>query len=381
MFKKIIITLLLATPVLSMGQQAEFHKNIAWKQALKMAKAQNKYIFVDAYTDWCYWCKVMDKNTFTNADVISALKDNFIAVKIDAEKGEGIDFAAKFKISGYPTVLFFNPEGMLVKKQPGYLDAPAFLQACKNTLASKETIMDGTNLSPGFPEFYLKSFDPKIKERATSEEIKAFLDKQDDLTSEVAWAVMFRFPLNEKYTGVFLAGKDEYAKKYGKEEVSDKIQGIASNQLRSAIKNNSDEEMNATIDFVKEYFDEANIEQTVISFWKHYFQGVGQWRKFAELVNEGIREADPNEINSHAWNIYEKCDDEHVINMACDWMDIAVKQAQSYALLDTYAAILYKAKRYEEAEQWAVKAIDQGEKEGEKVEGTEKLLEDIRAKK
>ena len=70
MKKKIVIALLVIIPSLTFAQEAKFHKNIPWADALKMAKEQNKHIFVDAYTEWCYWCKVMDKKTFTDAKVI-----------------------------------------------------------------------------------------------------------------------------------------------------------------------------------------------------------------------------------------------------------------------------------------------------------------------
>ncbi len=41
------------------GEVAYFNK--PWKEVLAKAKAENKYIVVDCYTDWCGWCKVMDK--------------------------------------------------------------------------------------------------------------------------------------------------------------------------------------------------------------------------------------------------------------------------------------------------------------------------------
>jgi len=49
------------------------------------AKAENKILLVDAYTDWCGWCKVMDRETYTNADVIAALNQDFVCVKFNPE--------------------------------------------------------------------------------------------------------------------------------------------------------------------------------------------------------------------------------------------------------------------------------------------------------
>src|SRR5690606_17781668 len=35
-------------------------RNVSWNEALRMARTENRYLVLDAYTDWCGWCKVMD---------------------------------------------------------------------------------------------------------------------------------------------------------------------------------------------------------------------------------------------------------------------------------------------------------------------------------
>ena len=49
-------------------------------------------MIIDLYTDWCGWCKVMDRNTFTDSDVISHINNNFIAIKFDAEYQNSVTF-------------------------------------------------------------------------------------------------------------------------------------------------------------------------------------------------------------------------------------------------------------------------------------------------
>jgi len=48
-------------------------------------KSDPKPIIMDIYTSWCYWCKVMDKKTYTNSKVISYINSHFYAVKVNAE--------------------------------------------------------------------------------------------------------------------------------------------------------------------------------------------------------------------------------------------------------------------------------------------------------
>ena len=51
---------------------------------LKM-KVEPKPVLIDLYTGWCYWCKVMDKKTYNNSNVISYINEHFYAVKLNAE--------------------------------------------------------------------------------------------------------------------------------------------------------------------------------------------------------------------------------------------------------------------------------------------------------
>lgn len=365
------------------SQQVKFNKNISWAKIIEMAKKENKPIFVDAYTDWCYWCKVMDKKTFTNSEVANTLNKKFIAVKINAEKDEGIEFAAKFKILGYPTVLFFNPNGELVKNQAGYLDVETFLTESRNVLENGNAIseIDGKTLKVGFPKFYINAYDPSVKQKVTQTEVDAFLNKQKDLFDEVSWAVMYRFPLNEEHITHFLMYKEEYIAKYGKDEVTQKVKNIASERLQKAIKNDAENELAITLKYIEANFEKETIQKTQIIYKLRFYEQTGKWNKFASIFDPLSNKAGPDEINSYVWSIYESCDNEVVIKKAVHWMKIAIEKEESYAILDTYAAILYKAKSNQEAEIWAEKAIKLGEEQGENVKETVSLLEKIKSKK
>lgn len=50
------------------------------------AKKENKILLIDVYTDWCGWCKVMDRNTYTNDTVLRMLHEKFVTVKLNPEK-------------------------------------------------------------------------------------------------------------------------------------------------------------------------------------------------------------------------------------------------------------------------------------------------------
>ncbi|GAA5222280.1 thioredoxin family protein [Membranihabitans marinus] len=73
-------------------------QEISWldfEAAVEENDANNKLIFIDVYTDWCGWCKVMDQKTFTDPGVQKFMNENFHMVKLDAEQKESIEFKGK----------------------------------------------------------------------------------------------------------------------------------------------------------------------------------------------------------------------------------------------------------------------------------------------
>lgn len=80
-----------------------------WAEIVAKAKAENKLIFADFYTQWCGPCMNMAEGVFTLPTVGDFYNSNFINVKIDAEDGEGRDLAKKYGVRSYPTYAFIDP--------------------------------------------------------------------------------------------------------------------------------------------------------------------------------------------------------------------------------------------------------------------------------
>lgn len=111
---------------------------LSFNEGLALATKQGKPILVDVYTDWCHWCKVMDKDTFGNDSVKKVLTDSFVTVKLNAEsttekisyQGRSYsagDFAAQLGVEGYPCLVFFDKSGAVVTKVPGFVKPAEFL--------------------------------------------------------------------------------------------------------------------------------------------------------------------------------------------------------------------------------------------------------------
>jgi len=139
-------------------------------------KKQPKKVYVDVYTDWCGWCKVMDKKTFTNKEVIKYMNKNFYAVKFNAEQRDSVHFKGKWYgfvpqnranalavelLNGqmsYPSSVILEENFLNPAAIPGYLDVPTMEKILKYL---------GENIykSKQYPQ-YEKEFTPSWAENA-----------------------------------------------------------------------------------------------------------------------------------------------------------------------------------------------------------------------
>jgi thioredoxin-related protein len=111
---------------------------LSFNDGMALAAKEQKHVVIDFYTTWCHWCKVMDKETFSNADVMKFLADNFVTIRVDAESGRGelvykgatytpVGLARMFGVRGYPSLAYLDRKGELVQVIPGYWPPKTFL--------------------------------------------------------------------------------------------------------------------------------------------------------------------------------------------------------------------------------------------------------------
>ena len=118
----------------------EWQKN--FNEALKMAKKEKKPIMLDLYTDWCGWCKELDKRTFVDKDVVQKSK-LFIPLKINAEvDAEGPSLVEKYNVQGYPAILFIDSDGTLLTRVNGFIEGPGFVPYMDKALVMPAVISE-----------------------------------------------------------------------------------------------------------------------------------------------------------------------------------------------------------------------------------------------
>src|ERR1700748_483108 len=116
--KKLFFILALLMSIRSHAEGIRFMTG-SWSQIRAAAKAQNKLIFIDFYTDWCAPCKMMAQTIFPQKPVGDYYNEHFVCVQINAEKGEGIELKKKYAIYAYPTMIFTNDKEDIIYRAIG----------------------------------------------------------------------------------------------------------------------------------------------------------------------------------------------------------------------------------------------------------------------
>ena len=108
-------------------------KKMTFEEALREAEETNKLIFIDAYTEWCGPCKLMAKTSFLDPKVAELYNAKFINLKVEMEKdADGPMIARAYKVAAYPTLLFIDGQGKVVKEMLGYQNADQLKAVAKS---------------------------------------------------------------------------------------------------------------------------------------------------------------------------------------------------------------------------------------------------------
>jgi tetratricopeptide (TPR) repeat protein len=104
-----------------------FHGTL--EQALAKAKAEGKLVFMDVGAYWCPPCHQLDEEVFVRPEVGQRLAQGYVALHVDAEKGEGPELCERYDVQAYPTVLVLEATGIEKGRVVDFLAAEALLGA------------------------------------------------------------------------------------------------------------------------------------------------------------------------------------------------------------------------------------------------------------
>lgn len=388
MMKRLILLLL---PLSLYAQEGIVFQDISWEAALSEAKKTKKLIFIDAYATWCQPCKALEKYTFTNEDVGNLFNNTFINVRFDMEKYPGLDLAEKYKVDLYPTLLFVDSNGDLVHRGCGALEPNDLLDLANTAMTPDQTL---GSLSAKF-----KSGDRSIKMMDTylqamenacldSEGVLAsFFDgvPNEQLASDVYWHVLreYVFDLYDEKFLFLLDNQELFNARQDAQEVQNKIQDTFmltfmeladSDQPLFAIK--SIRYLAGQYEFegrseLLDYLDFGEGELT--ENWDLYSKGVIGFMK-PEIE-------DPDLILDVSWKFYLFVDNKERLLKALNWTKLVLDSNDpNPSAIDTYASLLYKLGKKEDAIKFSEQALQLAESWGEETQHYKYQLEKFKGR-
>ena len=384
--RSLFTVLLLASAGLLSAQSIAF-ENSAWADILAKAKKENKLIFLDAYAAWCGPCKMMAKQTFTDAEVAKFYNASFVNAKIDMEKGEGPDLAEQFQVQAYPTLLFVDAEGGVVHRALGYHDAAQFIELGRaaNDPAKNQRGLDQRyargDRDPQFLTEYLAakaaSSDPNVGQIAAE-----YLATQKDWGTPANMEIILQYandPASKPFE-YFLDNRAKFTEAYGEEAVQNK--GFAA--IGTHLENNPDAPMAQTQTMIRKILGGAEGDKMAAYYPVMFYQQTGDMAQYATAAVAFFTQFPPDnwsELNEMAWSFYENVDDKKMLEQALEWAKKSVALEANYYNTDTLAALYYKLGNKKQALKHAKKAIELAKKSDADYSATEELIEKIKAKK
>lgn len=143
LLRTLLLLLLAGTGLCAKAQGIAFRPHYL-KTVLENARAEGKTaVFVDVFATWCKPCHYMDDSVFTDTAVGDYYNRYFAAVQLDAEVGEGIEFAATHGVKAYPTLLLLNLDGQVIGRHAGALEPQQLITWAGAVMASQQPAVKG----------------------------------------------------------------------------------------------------------------------------------------------------------------------------------------------------------------------------------------------
>jgi thiol:disulfide interchange protein len=116
--------------------------NVTWLDSerlmpvLEQAQREKKPVFVEFYASWCAPCKVMEEEIFTQQPTFTYLNKNFLNFRTDFDSSAGQTIASLYEVKTLPTVLFLDPQGVVLERHTGMAN-PSVLKTMGDSALGK----------------------------------------------------------------------------------------------------------------------------------------------------------------------------------------------------------------------------------------------------
>jgi len=370
---------------------------LSWQQVVAKAKADNKYIFVDCYATWCVPCKEMEKKVYPDQKVADFFNARFISVKMQMDTAKNDNeftrsayadaryIRKQYRVGLYPTFLFFNPDGRLLDRSAGAMDADNFIKAATDAtdpqknyysllkqfqqgnknmaemsyLARQGLILGDTGNANKVAATYISSL--KRKDLLTKENI-LFMVNYTQKTKDYG----FNFLYTDAAAIDKIMGDDDYAQ--------GTVHGIIyRNKVRPALlsaqKSGRQPDWNSLAAMLRKAYNPYYANRIIAGAktdWyaatKDTLQYTYYLVRYVDQYVMSIKHSSGNYglslvLNNDAWEIFQDSRDSAELTKALSWSGRAVLMYPSPNWMDTYANLLYKLGQVKQAIAWEENAV------------------------
>ena len=158
------------------------------QEAKEVVGTSDKPILIDFYTDWCTWCATIDTVLLIDSAAIEFFSNEMVLVKINVQKDTVVTakndtvfakaLAEEYHISGYPTIVMIDKDGVEIDRLVGYVPPAQFIKTFRDYGKGIGTLTDLLSKVEIEPDraLYLKIAE-KYKYRGGSEEAVKWFQK------------------------------------------------------------------------------------------------------------------------------------------------------------------------------------------------------------
>ncbi len=388
--KKILLISLLIPSLLKAQEGVKFEHTLNWQQVQAKANAEHKYIFVDCYATWCGPCRYMSRTIFPQAAVADIMNAKFInvAVQLDttnADNGQvkswyqtGHDFAEKYHVKFLPTYLIFDENGKIIHRFSGASQTgDDFVKRINDGLNPDKqyyVLLEKYNAGNKDPEF-IRTIAHAAQEAGdlerSSELANAYLATQQNpyTKDNIQFILFFTRSSKDKGFEILLNHGALIDSVSGQNISGDIVRNIILNENVSPLifpravsdpKDLPEPDWNKLQSDLQQKYPAYSRE--IISYAQAtFYMNKGDWTNFNPAVASYIKDYGSNvsgyQLNNFAWAVFLNCDDTAYLQKALEWSQRSLAKTQDPAFMDTYANLLYKLGRKDEALEWETKAL------------------------
>lgn len=377
-------------------------KEKSWDAVIQKAKSENKYIFIDAYATWCTPCKRMDKETYPKESVGSFMNEKFISIKVQMDTSINDDEATKawykdahiiqtkYQVNGFPTFLYFSPDGEIVHRFTGAVSDNVLIAISKRALdPDRQFYTLVKRYTQGGKDYDKMKYlvrtsremgEKELAERITKDYFKNYLQKQPPSVLlakpeiEFIIANLSHVKIQDNVFQFFYNNVDAVNRIMDSKDISQSMVSfvISREKVNQKIWPNNKPvsevpKWEKLYETLKKEYNEYFAQRVILGAKLRWYNEKKDWPNILKYNIEKIEKQGIDTtgygkalLNNMIWDvIFKHSNKREELEKGILWMEKILETAQDDpTYMDTYANLLYKVGRKDEAIQWETKAAE-----------------------